>query len=285
MVFVEVSPGIFINFGKNEPPNKLNGWAISNTGFIIGDESVLVIDAGPSYQYASEMIEYIKKVTNSQINYLVITHHHPDHSFGISKFLEIDTKVIISNSELKNYLKYGNKLLLQMKKKVGDDWFKNTSINEFNNNKQKFPFSIDLGSRKIDINLYTDGHSGGDLTVTDKKSHIVFSGDLVFNERAPTIPHANILNWLRYLDEISNFNWSGLVPGHGPIIKKKNKLDFTKKWIQHIHYIARDAVKKGLSPAEVLDLGVPEFLSSTKLAKETWNRDVPILMKHYENDN
>ena len=61
--------------------------------------------------------------------------------------------------------------------------------------------------------------------------------------------------------------------------------DFTKKWIQHIHYIARDAVKKGLSPAEVLELGVPEFLSSTKLAKETWNRDVPILMKHYENDN
>ena len=129
MVFVEVSPGIFINFGKNEAPNKANGWAISNTGFIIGDESVLVIDAGPSYQYASEMIEYIKKVTNSQINYVVITHHHPDHSFGISKFLEIDTKVIISNSELKNYLKYGNKLLLQMKKKVGDDWFENTSIN------------------------------------------------------------------------------------------------------------------------------------------------------------
>ena len=46
-----------------------------------------------------------------------------------------------------------------------------------------------------------------------------------------------------------------------------------------------EAVAKGLSPAEVLDWGVPNSLSSAKLSKETWNRDIPVLMRKYEKNN
>ena len=40
---MEVYPGVFVHLGANERPNKANGWAISNTGFIIGKDAVAVI--------------------------------------------------------------------------------------------------------------------------------------------------------------------------------------------------------------------------------------------------
>ena len=49
-----------MHLGKNESLSKTNGGAIANTGFIVGEESVLVIDAGPSYLYALEMIKFIQ---------------------------------------------------------------------------------------------------------------------------------------------------------------------------------------------------------------------------------
>ena len=45
------------------------------------------------------------------------------------------------------------------------------------------------------------------------------------------------------------------------------------------------SVNNGISPAEVLEYGVPKHLSNIKLAEETWYRDVQVLMKRYENDN
>lgn len=271
--------------GSNERPNKANGWAISNTGFIIGKDAVVVIDSGPSYQYALEKINYIKKLTHSKIKYLIITHHHPDHSMGVSKFVELGVKIIISNKELEKYNKYGERLLKQMKNLIGEKWFINTSVEKLDYYVTQFPLVIDLGNKKIEVELYENGHSSGDLIVWDKDSNILFSGDLVFNQRAPTIPHANIPIWIEYLDQNFNYDWSKLIPGHGPIIKSKKELQPTKKWIETIHVIAMKAVEKGLSPAEVLDLGVPKFLLSTKLSKETWNRDIPILMRKYEKNN
>ena len=172
-----------------------------------------------------------------------------------------------------------------MKHLMGEEWFKNTQISEFENKESLFPLTIDLGKRKINIRLYEDGHSGGDLLIDDINSNIIFVGDLVFNDRAPTIPHANISNWSEYLEEISNSKWSKLIPGHGPIIKNKKDIDLTKKWIKHIHAVAMDSVNNGISPAEVLEYGVPKHLSNIKLAEETWYRDVQVLMKRYENDN
>ena len=88
LIPIEVSKNVFIFLGDNNDVNENNGGAISNTGFIIGENAVLVIDAGPSYIYASNVIEIINSYSDLPIKYLVVTHHHADHSFGISKYLE-----------------------------------------------------------------------------------------------------------------------------------------------------------------------------------------------------
>ena len=284
LIPIEVSKNVYVFLGDINDVNNNNGGAISNTGFIIGDNSILVIDAGPSYLYASKVIEVIKSYSNLPIKYLVVTHHHADHSFGISRYLEIDTEIIMAEAEAKRYLKYGNRSLRQLRDLIGEEWFLNTKINSFKNKEKKYPINLDLGNRNITVELYEEGHSDGDLIVKDKISNIVFVGDLVFTQRAPTSPHANIYNWKNYLDEIMKKDWDYLIPGHGNIVKNKEDILQTKKWINFIDKTAKEASKNGVSALEIFNKGLPNFIKNYKLGKETWYRDLPILINKYEFD-
>ena len=279
---IEVSKNIYVFFGDENDVNNKNGGAISNTGFIIGETSILVIDAGPSYLYASKVIEIIKSYSSLPIKYLVVTHHHSDHSFGLSKFIEIDTKIIMAQSEIDRYIKYGHRLLRQAKNLIGEDWFIGTDIVTFKNENKQYPINLNLGGRSISIELYNHGHSEGDLIIQDIPSNIIFVGDLIFNERAPTIPHANINNWDLYISNLMDRNWDYLVPGHGKLVEKKEELLLTKYWINYIDKIAKKAAKNGTSPAEIFNEGIPIPLRKYKLAKETWIRDLPLLINKYE---
>ena len=199
------------------------------------------------------------------------------------KFIEIGANVIMSQAEINMYFKYGNRLLRQVKKSIGDNWFIDTKIVKFGNN-EEFPLNLDLGGRKVSIELYNQGHSEGDLVIEDLLSKIIFVGDLVFNERAPTIPHANITNWNKYISDIKNRKWDYIVPGHGELIKIKEQLLLTKYWINYIDKTAKQAVLNGTSPAEIFNEGIPASLRKYKLAKETWIRDLPLLINKYESE-
>ena len=284
LIPIEVSKNVYVFLGDIDDVNNNNGGAISNTGFIIGDNSILVIDAGPSYLYASNVIEIINSYSNLPIKYLVVTHHHADHSFGISRYLEINTEIIMAESEAKRYLKYGNRSLRQLHNLIGEEWLLNTEINTFNNLGKKYPINLDLGNRNITVELFEEGHSDGDLIIKDISSNILFVGDLVFNQRAPTSPHANIYNWKNYLDEIMNKDWDYLIPGHGNIIKNKEDILQTKKWINFIDKTAKQASKNGVSALEIFNKGLPQIIKKYKLGKETWYRDLPILINKYEFD-
>ena len=281
---IELASGVYVILGDNSRLSSSNGGAISNTGFIVGDASILVIDAGPSALYAEEVIRAIENISTLPIKYIVITHHHPDHSFGISKYNELGVEIIINTSEIIRYEKYGHRLLRQMVNLVGEEWFENTKIISIARKEYDFPYKIDLGNKEIEINYFKNGHSEGDLIVVDYNEEIVFSGDLVFNERAPTIPHANIENWIIYIDKLIKSKWLYLVPGHGPVIDKKDQLNMTKNWINYLNNVAIEAVNKGLSPAEVYEQGIAEEYKKYKLYKEVWYRDLPLLMKKYENE-
>ena len=281
---IEVSNNVFVFIGDNEDISITNGGAISNTGFIIGDDSILVIDAGPSYIYASKVIDIIKSFSDLPIKYLVVTHHHADHSFGISRYLEIGVDIIMANTELKRYLKYGNRSLKQIKVLIGEEWLLDTKINPFKFKEKEYPLSLNLGNRDIKIELFEKGHSDGDLVIQDMNSNVLFVGDLIFNGRAPTVPHANINNWKNYIDLIGKRDWNYLIPGHGNIIKSKDELLPTKNWITFIDKTAKEASIKGVSALEIFNEGLPDFIKKYKLAKETWYRDLPILINKYEFD-
>ena len=84
----KIFSGIYFLNGVNEEPNAINQGAIANIAVIIGKKAVLVYDAGPSKSFALKLIKKIKSLTNAPIKYLIISHRHFDHAYGVEAFIE-----------------------------------------------------------------------------------------------------------------------------------------------------------------------------------------------------
>ena len=59
--FDEVVNGIYVHFGNQEDSNENNKGDIANVGFIIGSESIAVIDSGGSLKIGNELKKAIRK--------------------------------------------------------------------------------------------------------------------------------------------------------------------------------------------------------------------------------
>lgn len=277
----EIASGVYVLLGAQEGLTPENGANIANAGFIVGSHEVLAVEAGPTRRYGQEMLAAIAEVTTLPVRYAVITHRHPDHSFGIGAFLEAGVEVLMHPDEADGLAREGPVLLGFMTNLVGEEWTAGTSI-EAPSEALSRDRSLDLGNRPIDILVFEDGHTGGDLVVHDRTSKIAFFGDLLFAGRAATVPHANIGIWLEHLDRLEALDWTMVVPGHGPVLRDASHFADTRDWLRFLRRRIIEAVQIGESPAEILHPGVPGRYAGLADAGPTFGRAVLQLYKRYE---
>ena len=128
------------------------GWDICNSGFIVGDEGVLVIDAMMVASLVDSYLKEIRKVTGKPIKYVVNTHHHVDHSFGNQFYLPTG---VVSHHECREaMLKRGAdiKMLSELWPQYQDDWAKTQMPPATITYQEKM--TIDLGGRVVELLQY-----------------------------------------------------------------------------------------------------------------------------------
>ena len=279
----QVAEDVYVLWGKQEPLTWENGGNIVNTGFIIGSDSVLVIDTGPTQLYAAEMINTIRSLTNVPIRYAIVTHHHPDHSFGIQEFKKNNINVYMHQLSKKLLKMEGPTLLGFMESLIGSNWVTGTHIDKPTHTIRSARI-LDIGDRKITILPFSNGHTPGDLAVFDHKTRTLFSGDLVFYGRAASVPHANVSVWQDHLQKLSEMKWNKLIPGHGPIVTNPEPLKKLSDYLSFLQRSTAEAVARGDSLAEVLQMKIPGRFSNLALVRSEFQRSMASLFRKLESE-
>ncbi len=277
----QVADGVYVFWGLQEAWNFDNGGNIVNTGFIVGEESVLAIDAGTTRFYGDEMVAVIRSVTDKPIRTAIITHHHPDHAFGMAQLKRANAVVMMHPAAKAWLLGEGPAVLGFMEVPMGPGWLAGTEITKPNRLIRKAT-TFDLGGRTVQAIPLVGGHTSGDIIVLDDKTGTLFAGDLVFNERAPTVPHADVPVWLDHLRTLRGMDWQRLVPGHGPLITDPAAFGPMEDYLRFLDAHAREAVQSGEMLAETLAEPLPEEFQQLHSVDDEYGRSMRDLFRKYE---
>lgn len=274
----ELADGVWMIAGAQEAMNAGNGGAIANVVVLDSSEGAIVIDTGPSLRFGNALVKLARDLTDKEVARVYLTHFHPDHVLGNQAFAP--GTIAAQQGVIDGLKKVGDDFATAMYQAVGD-WMRGTEI--------ALPTEIvvggfeDIGNRRLRF-IGLAGHTESDLAIFDETSGLLFSGDLVFLDRAPTTPHADISRWIVALATLGGIPHSLLVPGHGPAEPGSRGIEQTRRWLEDVPHLIRDAVDKGRSMTEIAALPLPAWTAPIALARYEFERTISHLVPKLEAD-
>lgn len=212
LAVTEVAPGVFVHQGVIAEPAPDNHGDTANMGFIVGDDSVAVIDTGGTPELGRRLREAIAARTDKKPVVVINTHMHPDHVFGNAAFTDVP---IAGHANLRDALAARQEVYRQrLADELGEDAAAGIAPVRVDRPVAE-EVRIDLGNRIIVLTAYPTAHTNNDLTVFDRKTGTLFAGDLLFVDHLPAVD-GNALGWLRVIDRLERVPAVRAVPGHGP---------------------------------------------------------------------
>jgi quinoprotein relay system zinc metallohydrolase 1 len=263
---------VYAFIGHREDFTMANGGNIVNTAFIVAPAGVIVIDSGPALRYGQQMRRAIAAISAKPPALLINTHHHPDHFLGNQAFA--DTPIAALPATIDGIAGEGNAFAENLFRLTGD-WMKGTEV--VAPSRALAAGTMEVAGRKLRL-VALDGHTGADLAIYDEISGVLFAGDLVFNGRAPTTPHADIAHWLAALDQLEAITreagFRALLPGHGAVARDAAPIRQTRAWLLWLQGAMRQAARAGLDMNEVLALPLPAEFAALPVAASEYRRSV-----------
>ena len=264
----QIGDGAYVVLGDTEHFTASNGGNVLNTGFIVTEEGVLVVDTGPSLRYGEQLRTLIAEVTDQPIKLVLNTHHHPDHFFGNQAFADVPIAATAKTrtTMTQNVQGYSD----AMYRLVGRAMFGTEYVLPTE--------TVAAGELKFaqhTIVLHElSGHTESELVVHDLHSGVLFVGDLVFNRRAATTPHADIDVWLESLKTIDEMQFSVIVPGHGPHSESHDAITETADYLSWLQRYLHDAAGRGGTAAEALHQPLPSPFDALAAMPGEYQRSV-----------
>ena len=271
-----VADATYVIVGKTEDFSRSNGGNIVNTGFVVTNSGVVIIDSGPSRRYAEQLRSAIARVTDKPVVHVFNTHHHPDHFLGNQVFANLPIAALPKT--IQGQKEEGGAFAENVYRMAGD-WIKGTEQTPAN---QAVEAGIlNIGDHEFEM-LALTGHTSGDLAILDRSTGVLFAGDLVFYNRAPTTPHAIMGEWLDALAKLDRIPYRLLVPGHGEPVADGRAVDQTRRYLKWIDASLKAAAEGGAEMTEVLAQTIPADFAEMPLARQEFARSVAHLYRRYE---
>jgi cyclase len=229
-------------------------WYWNNGGFIVGDDSVVVVDSLATVGLTQKFRDEIRKITDKPIRYLINTHHHGDHTYGNHVFAGA---TIISHDYCRREV---------IEAGIMDPVLLNTIFPEFDFrgiaatpaditfDKQ---LTLHMDGREVRLLHFGPGHTVDDIIVYLPEEGIIFAGDFIFLYSTPLGMEGSFAGWLRNLDAMANLGAKTYVPGHGPVCGVEG-LNLCRDYLVFVRREAKKRFDKGMTVDEAakdIDLG------------------------------
>lgn len=241
----EVSDGVFYHQGVHEDATAENIGAIANVGFIIGDDCVAVIDSGGSFEEGRRLRRALETKTDKPVCYVINTHVHPDHILGNAVFKDANP-IYIGHDKLPAALAAREDFFQRVfTETLGDAFTGAEFIAPGQTVSVDPPLTIDLGQRELLLTAYSTSHTDHDLTVFDKNTKTLWTGDLLFIDRIPSLD-GSINGWIKNIEQLQQWKVCYVIPGHGPAGQDQwqqgwqNQLDYLTTIREQIRQIIYD---------------------------------------------
>ncbi len=215
---VQVGPNVWAAISN--PQSKAAAWA--NTGFVIGDDAVAIIDTTQSTdgdgnfdtEPAELLLVAIRKLTSLPVRFVINTHYHVDHVGANAVFVKAGA-VVLAHHNVHTWIHSENLRMFGKDIRPEQKLYINTLLPPA----FTYDHTVDLylGSRQISVRSFP-GHTGGDSVVTIPDANVVFTGDLFWRNMLPNMMDASTGPWIDTLDTLVTYEPSTtFVPGHGDV--------------------------------------------------------------------
>jgi glyoxylase-like metal-dependent hydrolase (beta-lactamase superfamily II) len=245
---MEAAPGCWYVQGLSELGSKSNQNFISNAGFIVTSDSVVVVDALGSPALAERLLAEIRKVTPKKVSHVVLTHYHADHIYGLQVFAKAGAQ-IIAHQRGRSYLHSDTaRLRLQASREELAPWINDktelVSATQWMQGRRE----LTLGDTTLVLQSVGPAHTSEDLAVYVPKVRLLYAGDLVFRSRIPFVGQADSRNWIESLEKLLEFDAAVIVPGHGPVSTEARKdIQLTRDYLVYLRK-AMGAAARDMTP-------------------------------------
>ena len=221
-----------------------------NTGIIIGDDAVMVIDTQATPVMAQDVIRRIREVTDKPIKYVLLSHYHAVRVLGASAYgaehiiASEDTRdLIVERGQFDKDSEIGRfPRLFQNVESVPDGLTWPTMT--FNRK-----MTLWLGKLEVQILQLGRGHTKGDTVAWLPQEKILFSGDLVEFDATPYAGDAYFQDWPQTLDNIAALKPEKLVPGRGAALQTPEQVQAglagTRAFISDLYDSVKASAAKG----------------------------------------
>ena len=245
--FDQIGAGLYAYTADGDP----------NSGIIVGDNGVMVIDAQATPSMAGDVIARVAKVTDQPVKYVLLTHYHAVRVLGASAYK--DAEILASDATRRLIAERGKQ---DMDSEIGrfPRLFQNIeSIPGLTWPTMTFPdqISVWLGRREVRIMHIGRGHTAGDVIAIVPDAGVVFSGDLVENKSACYCGDAHFTDWPATLDHLAEMQANALVPGRGSALTTPDMvtegIELTTDFISTLYGSVQDSVARGRSLKDAFD--------------------------------
>ena len=215
ITFDEIGEGLWAFTAEGDP----------NSGVIIGDDSVMIVEAQATPRLAGKVIERVRGITDKPISHVVLTHYHAVRVLGASAYNA--NQVIMSDAARGMVAERGQEdwdsefqrfpRLFEGHESIPGLTWPTTTFNE--------SMTVYLGNRRVELMHLGRAHTAGDIVVHVPDQNVMFTGDIVEYHSACYCGDGYFNEWGNTLDALKWFDVDAIAPGRGGALVGKQMVE------------------------------------------------------------